>query len=145
MSEHYSDEQIDAEIARVEEHRHFGVPTDIIEWLPAHSAVAIAIIRQLRAERDEARRAAESMRLEVDDCGRTAGLLAQRVLELQEALKTKGDYRQSRGVLPWTPGDEPAEASIRRLRDNEPPGTGTDSRMFATDEAEYFLRFSEGE
>jgi phage tail tube protein FII len=28
-----------------------------------------------------------------------------------------GDYRRARGAIPWQPGDEPAEASIRRLRD----------------------------
>lgn len=28
-----------------------------------------------------------------------------------------GDHRRARGAIPWQPGDEPAEASIRRLRD----------------------------
>lgn len=28
-----------------------------------------------------------------------------------------GDYQRARGAIPWQPGDEPAEASIRRLRD----------------------------
>ena len=28
-----------------------------------------------------------------------------------------GDFRRARGVIPWQPGDEPAETTIRRLRD----------------------------
>lgn len=28
-----------------------------------------------------------------------------------------GDFRSARGVIPWRPGDEPAEVTIRRLRD----------------------------
>lgn len=30
-----------------------------------------------------------------------------------------GSYRDTRGILPWTVGDEPAEVSIRRVRDGE--------------------------
>lgn len=30
---------------------------------------------------------------------------------------TTGDFRRARGVIPWQPGDEPAETTIRRLRD----------------------------
>ena len=28
-----------------------------------------------------------------------------------------GDFRRARGVIPWQPGNEPAETTIRRLRD----------------------------
>lgn len=30
-----------------------------------------------------------------------------------------GDFRRARGVIPWQPGDEPAESTIRRLRDEQ--------------------------
>lgn len=30
-----------------------------------------------------------------------------------------GDFRSARGVIPWRPGDEPAEVTIRRLRDEQ--------------------------
>lgn len=30
-----------------------------------------------------------------------------------------GSYKRARGIIPWTEGDEPAEVSIRRLRDGE--------------------------
>jgi hypothetical protein len=30
-----------------------------------------------------------------------------------------GAFKHAKGVIPWKPGDEPAEVTIRRLRDNE--------------------------
>lgn len=33
--------------------------------------------------------------------------------------RATGDYRVARGIFDWQPGDDPAEVSVRRLRDNE--------------------------
>ena len=33
------------------------------------------------------------------------------------AASAPSDFRRARGVIPWQPGDEPAETTIRRLRD----------------------------
>lgn len=107
--------------------------------------IAETIIRQLLAERDE-------LRTEIDTDNQ---LLAERnrilealpcpvhgpcvpyVLEFIKTHKPEApkDYRQARGILPWQPGDEPAETSIRRLRD-ESPDTGEESRYFAQSEEE---------
>jgi hypothetical protein len=49
-----------------------------------------------------------------------------RPLEIREIEKVeiiidqpRGDYRRARGILPWKEGDEPAEKTIRRIRDEE--------------------------
>lgn len=41
------------------------------------------------------------------------------VATARDDSEPKPDYRRARGALPWKPGDEPAEKSIRRLRDGE--------------------------
>ena len=36
------------------------------------------------------------------------------------------NYKQARGAIPWKPGDEKPEATIRRLRNGEPKGMTMD-------------------
>lgn len=115
----YSDEEIAKILTTLDANR------ELIEGL-GYSAGNLrhvtAIIRQLRAD----------LRIAIEE-------LAAR------KTSTVADYRKSRGALPWQPGDEPAEVSIRRLCDE--CAIGTDSSMFAVDETEYFgfARESEGQ
>jgi hypothetical protein len=41
---------------------------------------------------------------------------------VRRRLRWQQAWHDVRGILPWKPGDEPAEVAVRRIRDEEYPG-----------------------
>lgn len=62
----YSDAEIEAELARWNPYRHFNGPIETIQWFATHTTALLAIVAQLRAERDAALSALETDDKSVD-------------------------------------------------------------------------------